>query len=119
MNTAPCPGWQRLPKRFRRHSADSVEKYRDKITKLIGKARRKQREFTAQAERELRRSAPELIGQPERSHYLDILDGIDARLHAACEIWWFDPGITGCDFADLELLPAIRTKCCIDQELLD
>ncbi len=69
-----------------RLSADSVEKYRDEIAKLIGSARRKQREFKAQAERELRRAAPELISQPGRSLYLQILDGIDARLHAACEV---------------------------------
>jgi hypothetical protein len=69
-----------------RLSADSVEKYRDEIAKLIGKARRKQRNFKAQAERELRRAAPELISQLDRSLYLDILDGIDARLHAACEV---------------------------------
>ncbi|MEJ2424462.1 MAG: DUF5716 family protein [Candidatus Thiodiazotropha sp.] len=69
-----------------RLSADSVEKYRDEIAKLIAKARRKQREFKAKAERELRRAAPELIGQLDRSLYLDILDGIDTRLHAACEV---------------------------------
>lgn len=69
-----------------RLSADSVEKYRDEIAGLIGKARRKQREFKAKAERELRRAAPELVEQRERSLYLTILDGIDARLHAACEV---------------------------------
>ncbi|MEJ2396162.1 MAG: DUF5716 family protein [Candidatus Thiodiazotropha sp.] len=69
-----------------RLSADSVEKYRDEIAKLIGQGRRKQRAFKAQSERDLRRAAPELIGQLDRSLYLDILDGIDARLHAACEV---------------------------------
>jgi hypothetical protein len=69
-----------------RLSADSVEKYRDEIAKLIAKGRRKQREFKAKAERELRRAAPELIDQREHSLYLIILDGIDARLHAACEV---------------------------------
>lgn len=69
-----------------RLSADSVEKYRDEIAELIGKARRKQRTFKAEAERELRRAAPELITDPVRSLYLAILDGIDARLHAACEV---------------------------------
>jgi hypothetical protein len=29
-----------------------------------------------------------------------------------------DPGVTGCNFADRELLPAIRAKGCIDQECL-
>lgn len=69
-----------------RLSADSVEKYRDEIAELIGKARRKQRPFKAEAERELRRAAPELLTDVGRSLYLDILDGIDARLHAACEV---------------------------------
>ncbi len=69
-----------------RLSADSVEKYRDEIAELIGKARRKQRPFKAEAERELRRAAPELITDPAHSLYLTILDGIDARLHAACDV---------------------------------
>lgn len=69
-----------------RLSADSVEKYRDEIADLIGKARRKQRPFKADTERELRRAAPELITAPRQSLYLAILNGIDARLHAACEV---------------------------------
>lgn len=69
-----------------RLSADSVEKYRDEIAELIARARRKQREFKATAERELRRAAPELITENQRSLYLTILDGIDNRLHAACEV---------------------------------
>ncbi|MEN8171176.1 MAG: Wadjet anti-phage system protein JetA family protein [Pseudomonadota bacterium] len=69
-----------------RLSADSVEKYRDEIAELIGKARRKHRPFKAEAERELRRAAPELLTDEKRSLYLAILDGIDARLHASCEV---------------------------------
>jgi hypothetical protein len=69
-----------------RLSADSVEKYRDEIGELIGKARRKRREFKAQAERELRRAAPELIEHPGRSVYLLILDGIETRMHNAASI---------------------------------
>lgn len=69
-----------------RLSADSVEKYRDEIAELIGKARRKHRPFKAEAERELRRAAPELVTDQRRSLYLAILDGIDARLHASCEV---------------------------------
>lgn len=69
-----------------RLSADSVEKYRDEIADLLGKARRKQRSFKAEAERELRRAAPELITDPKRSLYLAIIDGIDARLYAACDV---------------------------------
>ncbi|PLX59653.1 Wadjet anti-phage system protein JetA family protein [Sedimenticola selenatireducens] len=69
-----------------RLSADSVEKYRDEISELIGKARRKRREFKAQAERELRRVAPELIEHISRSVYLLILDGIETRMHNASAI---------------------------------
>lgn len=69
-----------------RLSADSVEKYRDEIADLISKAKRKQRPFMAEAEKELRRAAPELITDPKKSLYMAILDGIDARLHASCEV---------------------------------
>ncbi|MEW5757536.1 MAG: Wadjet anti-phage system protein JetA family protein [Pseudomonadota bacterium] len=69
-----------------RLSADSVEKYRDEIQGLINKARRKQKDFKAQAERELRRSAPELITDPKQSLYLLILDGIESRMSSASEI---------------------------------
>ncbi len=69
-----------------RLSADSVEKYRDEIAEMLGKARHKHRDFKAQAERDLRRAAPDLIDDRVRSLYLVILDGIDTRLHAACEV---------------------------------
>lgn len=66
-----------------RLSADSVEKYRDEIQSLINRARRKQKEFKAEAERELRKAAPELITDPKRSLYLTVLDGIESRMHSA------------------------------------
>lgn len=69
-----------------RLSADSVEKYRDEIGALIAKARNKRKEFKAAAERELRKVAPELVEDAERSVYLTILDGIDTRLHNASSI---------------------------------
>jgi len=69
-----------------RLSADSVEKYRDEITDLIGKARRKRKEFKATAERELRRTAPELVTELSQSVYWMILDGIEARMHNASSI---------------------------------
>jgi hypothetical protein len=69
-----------------RLSADSVEKYRDEIQGLIGKARRKQKAFKANAERELRRVAPELLHHPGQSLYLTILDGIEGRMHNASAI---------------------------------
>ncbi len=68
-----------------RLSADSVEKYRDEIQTLINSARRKHKEFKADAERELRKVAPELVGDPKRSLYLIVLDGIEGRMHSAAE----------------------------------
>ena len=69
-----------------RLSADSVEKYRDEIGGLIERVKRKRKEFKAQAERELRRAAPELVGDPDQSVLLAILDGIDSRMHNASAI---------------------------------
>ncbi len=66
-----------------RLSADSVERYRDEIQDLLQRARRKRKEFKANAERELRRVAPELLDDPGQSLLLKILDGIEARLHSA------------------------------------
>lgn len=69
-----------------RLSADSVEKYRDEIGELIGKARRKRKEFKAEAERALRQSAPELVDGPTESVYWKLLDGIEMRMHNASAI---------------------------------
>lgn len=69
-----------------RLSADSVEKYRDEISDLIERIKRKRKEFKAQAERELRRAAPELINSSSQSVLLVILDGIEARMHNASAI---------------------------------
>lgn len=70
-----------------RLSADSVEKYRDEIQALLSKARRKQKEFKAGAERELRKIAPELQSDDLRqSLYLMILNGIESRMHNASEV---------------------------------
>jgi hypothetical protein len=69
-----------------RLSADSVEKYRDQIQGLIRRARRKPKTFKAEAERELRKLAPELLQVREESLYLKILDGIESRMHNASTI---------------------------------
>lgn len=69
-----------------RLSADSVEKYRDEIEGLLGRARRKRKEFKAKAERDLRRVAPELAEDPRQSVYLNILDGIEGRMHGASTV---------------------------------
>ena len=69
-----------------RMSTDSVEKHREEIQQLIRKARRKQTEFKASAEAELRKMAPELRTADNASVYLRILDGIEGRIHSASEI---------------------------------
>ena len=69
-----------------RLSADSVEKYRDDIGELIDRVKRKRKEFKAQAERELRRAAPELIIHPQQSVLLAVLDGIELRMHNASSV---------------------------------
>lgn len=69
-----------------RLSADSVEKYRDEIQNLIKSARRKRKEFKAEAERELRKATPELLLNPQHSIYLMILDGIESRMQSAANV---------------------------------
>ncbi len=69
-----------------RLSADSVEKYRDQIAELIGRARRKRKDFKAAMERELRRAAPELIEEKSRSVYLAVLETIETRMHNASAV---------------------------------
>jgi hypothetical protein len=69
-----------------RLSADSVEKWRDEIQDSINKARRKRKEFKAEAERNLRKVAPELLAQTATSVYLMVLERIEHRIHRASEI---------------------------------
>ncbi|WP_144392647.1 Wadjet anti-phage system protein JetA family protein [Pleionea sediminis] len=69
-----------------RLSADSVEKWRDEIQDSINKARRKRKEFKADAEKSLRKVAPELIEHQNTSVYLMILERIEQRIHRASEI---------------------------------
>ncbi len=69
-----------------RLSADSVEKHRDAIQKLLDKARRKSRSFKVDAERELRDTVPELLVNKQSSIYMTILDDIEKRIHSASEI---------------------------------
>ncbi|VAW69626.1 FIG149030: hypothetical protein [hydrothermal vent metagenome] len=68
-----------------RLSADSVEKHREEIQQLIGRARRKKNAFKAQAEAELRKMAAELLPTNNASVYMRILDSIDSRMHRASE----------------------------------
>ncbi len=69
-----------------RLSADSVEKYRDEISTLIEAVRRKKNDFKVQAERDLRRAAPELVDALNNSVLYLILDGIDRRMLNASAI---------------------------------
>jgi len=68
-----------------RLSDDSVEKHREGIQQLIKKARRKQNSFKVNAEKELRKMAPELRTADNASVYMRILDGIDASMYSASE----------------------------------
>lgn len=79
-----------MEKRFQpdiqvRLSADSVEKHRDEISKIIKKIRRKPTEFKTQAERDLRRIVPGLCGE-KQSFLLFVLDNIERRMRNAADI---------------------------------
>lgn len=69
-----------------RLSVDSVEKYRDEIVATIASARRKRKEFKLAVEKELRKTAPELIDLESRSLLYSLLDKIEQRIHNASEI---------------------------------
>lgn len=69
-----------------RFSEDSVVKYRDELDELLRKTRAQRRPVKAAVERELRRLAPELITESQRSVYLQILDQIESRLHSAADV---------------------------------
>src|SRR5690606_27550098 len=68
-----------------RLSADNVEKHRDQISQLIAGIRKRDKTFTANAERRLRELLPELA-QEGQSVLWNILDGIDQRLRNASDI---------------------------------
>ncbi len=79
-----------MEKRFQpdvavRLSADSVEKYRDEITELVRRIRRKRKEWKAEAEFRLRELMPEHVVDGQ-SLLWNLLDGIDARLRNASEV---------------------------------
>ncbi len=79
-----------MEKRFQpdiqvRLSADSVEKYREDINNAIQRIRRQKKEFKANAERQLRRTAPGLC-ESHQSYLLFILDNIERRMHNAAEV---------------------------------
>lgn len=79
-----------MEKRFQpdisvRLSADSVEKHREEINKVLQRVRRKQKEFKQEAEKELRRVVPDLCTN-EQSFLWHILDTIEQRMRNAAEI---------------------------------
>ena len=79
-----------MEKRFQpdvsvRLSADSVEKHRDNIGKVIAKIRRKDKAFKRDIEIKLRSLAPELV-QGEQSVLWYLLDTIDLRMRRAAEV---------------------------------
>ena len=79
-----------MEKRFQpdiavRLSADSVEKHREDINQVINKIRRKKSEFKKAAERQLRRTVPDLC-ESDQSYLWHILDTIDQRMRNAAEI---------------------------------
>jgi Wadjet anti plasmid transformation system JetA-like protein len=74
-----------MPDLALRFSEDSVVKYRDELDDLLKRARAQRKEAKIEAERELRRVAPELAAHGSRSIYLTILDQIESRLHSAAE----------------------------------
>jgi hypothetical protein len=68
-----------------RFSEDSVLKYREELEGLLRRARQLRNEAKREIELSLRRLAPELIAERNRSLYLSLLDQIESRIHSAAE----------------------------------
>ncbi|WOX05424.1 Wadjet anti-phage system protein JetA family protein [Microbulbifer pacificus] len=68
-----------------RLSADSVEKHRDSIGRVIGQIRRKENSSKAEWERRLRQQLPELYSEGQSVLWL-MLDTIEDRMRRACEV---------------------------------
>lgn len=68
-----------------RLSADSVEKHRDDIHRVVSTIRRKNKDFKQRAEAALRQSAPQLC-QSEQSYLWYVLDTIETRMRNAADI---------------------------------
>lgn len=80
-----------MEKRFQpdiavRLSADSVEKHREDINKVIAKIRRKRKEFKRETELRLRRAVPDLCADEQASYLWHILDNIERRMRNAADI---------------------------------
>lgn len=79
-----------MEKRFQpdvsvRLSADSVEKHRDAIHDVIGRIRRKRKDFKRDAELKLRQMVPELV-QGKNSVLYALLDTIEIRMRNAADL---------------------------------
>ncbi|WP_066963930.1 Wadjet anti-phage system protein JetA family protein [Microbulbifer sp. Q7] len=68
-----------------RLSADSVEKHRDRIGRVIAQIRRKDNDKKAEWERRLRQQLPELFTDGQSVLWL-MLDTIEDRMRRACEV---------------------------------
>ncbi|MBY6189148.1 flagellar protein FliT [Microbulbifer agarilyticus] len=68
-----------------RLSADSVEKHRDSISRVIGQIRRKDSAQKAEWEQRLRQQLPELFVEGQSVLWL-MLDTIEDRMRRACEV---------------------------------
>ncbi|WP_226662053.1 Wadjet anti-phage system protein JetA family protein [Microbulbifer aggregans] len=68
-----------------RLSADSVEKHRDSIGKVIGQIRRKDNAKKAEWEQRLRQQLPELMSEGQSILWL-MLNTIEDRMRRACEV---------------------------------
>jgi hypothetical protein len=68
-----------------RLSADSVEKHRDQLSKVVSRIRRKDTAFKKAAEAKLRELVPELVQGP-RSVLWYVLDTIELRMQRAAEV---------------------------------
>lgn len=68
-----------------RLSADSVEKHRDSIGRVIARIRRKDKELKAGWEKRLRQLLPELVEEGRSLLWL-MLDTIEDRMRRACEV---------------------------------
>ncbi|WP_323844013.1 Wadjet anti-phage system protein JetA family protein [Microbulbifer magnicolonia] len=68
-----------------RLSADSVEKHRDSIGRVIARIRRKEKELKAEWEKRLRQLLPELVEEGRSLLWL-MLDTIEDRMRRACEV---------------------------------
>ena len=80
-----------MEKRFQpdvaiRMSADSVEKHRDLIQNTIEQIKNKPKNWKTNAEKDLRRLAPDLIVSRESPVLYQLLDSIETRMRNAAEI---------------------------------